>query len=567
MKKLLALFLSLLLAAALIPAAAETATEEPATAEDGQSSDDWSMLLALLTQNGEGAEGGDEMDLSALLGFFGVDENANTTGSESAEEIIDMLLAAAGTDETGLTATLGFMLLTYASPIETPADAVPAESKEAFFGTWKLLKAVKDGRDTPAESMGQNAQALAITLGEDTIAMNIDAEKNTAAAVTLLSDGALTVMVNDAALTVYLMGDGTLAFGFNGSTVFLTPGTADTLLKVPDASEEEAELADMITSLLGSLGLSGEGEEGQAGSVRSIVDSLFGGEGEEGSLDLSGILGSLGGLFGGEGEEGSVDLSGILGSLGSLFGGEGEEGSLDLSGILGSLTGGEGEEGSVDLSGILGSLGSLFGGEGEEGSLDLSGILGSLTGGEGEEGSLDLSGILGSLGSLTGGEGEEGSLDLSSLLGLFGGEEAESAGVPDPNNTAEGQTEGAGENAAAPEEGESQAAPLDKPENAVAAESKEQFFGAWKTYYSIVSGEIIPADKMEKNWIIVISEDFLYRTDGVTEDTLSVETELIDGALVAATADEMYVFYLLDDGTLMTGDSDTIICLAFVPVE
>ena len=504
MKKLLALFLSLLLAAALIPAAAETATEEPATAEDGQSSDDWSMLLALLTQNGEGAEGGDEMDLSALLGFFGVDENANTTGSESAEEIIDMLLAAAGTDETGLTATLGFMLLTYASPIETPADAVPAESKEAFFGTWKLLKAVKDGRDTPAESMGQNAQALAITLGEDTIAMNIDAEKNTAAAVTLLSDGALTVMVNDAALTVYLMGDGTLAFGFNGSTVFLTPGTADTLLKVPDASEEEAELADMITSLLGSLGLSGEGEEGQAGSVRSIVDSLFGGEGEEGSLDLSGILGSLGGLFGGEGEEGSVDLSGILGSLGSLFGGEGEEGSLDLSGILGSLTGGE---------------------------------------------------------------GEEGSLDLSSLLGLFGGEEAESAGVPDPNNTAEGQTEGAGENAAAPEEGESQAAPLDKPENAVAAESKEQFFGAWKTYYSIVSGEIIPADKMEKNWIIVISEDFLYRTDGVTEDTLSVETELIDGALVAATADEMYVFYLLDDGTLMTGDSDTIICLAFVPVE
>ena len=130
----------------------------------------------------------------------------------------------------------------------------------------------------------------------------------------------------------------------------------------------------------------------------NLIGSFLGEDGE--SIDLEGLIGTV------TDENGEVNLAGLLG---------GEEGSLDLGGLVSGLLGGaEGEEGSFDLGGLVSGL--LGGEEGEEGSLDLNALLGGLLGGE--EGEVDLEALLGSV------VDENGNFDLSGLLEMFGVDES-----------------------------------------------------------------------------------------------------------------------------------------------
>ena len=129
-------------------------------------------------------------------------------------------------------------------------------------------------------------------------------------------------------------------------------------------------------------------------SLTALIGGFLGEDGD--SIDLEGLLGAV------TDENGELNLDGIVGSLS-----EGEEGSLDLGGLVSGLLGGEGEEGSFDLNALLGGL---LGGE--EGDLDLEALLGSVVD---ENGNFDLSGILEMFGV------DESSLDIAGILGMIGG--------------------------------------------------------------------------------------------------------------------------------------------------
>ena len=140
-------------------------------------------------------------------------------------------------------------------------------------------------------------------------------------------------------------------------------------------------------------------------SLTALIGGFLGEDGD--SIDLEGLLGAV------TDENGELNLDGIVGSLS-----EGEEGSLDLGGLVSGLLGGEGEEGSFDLgglvSGLLGGEDALLGGllGGEEGDLDLEALLGSVVD---ENGNFDLSGVLEMFGV------DESSLDIAGILATIGG--------------------------------------------------------------------------------------------------------------------------------------------------
>ena len=129
-------------------------------------------------------------------------------------------------------------------------------------------------------------------------------------------------------------------------------------------------------------------------SLTALIGGFLGEDGD--SIDLEGLLGAV------TDENGELNLDGIVGSLS-----EGEEGSLDLGGLVSGLLGGEGEEGSFDLNALLGGL---LGGE--EGDLDLEALLGSVID---ENGNFDLSGVLEMFGV------DESSLDIAGILATIGG--------------------------------------------------------------------------------------------------------------------------------------------------
>ena len=129
-------------------------------------------------------------------------------------------------------------------------------------------------------------------------------------------------------------------------------------------------------------------------SLTALIGGFLGEDGD--SIDLEGLLGAV------TDENGELNLDGIVGSLS-----EGEEGSLDLGGLVSGLLGGEGEEGSFDLNALLGGL---LGGE--EGEVDLEALLGSVVD---ENGNFDLSGLLEMFGV------DESSLDIAGILAMIGG--------------------------------------------------------------------------------------------------------------------------------------------------
>ena len=111
-------------------------------------------------------------------------------------------------------------------------------------------------------------------------------------------------------------------------------------------------LIGAVTDENGEVNLAGllGGEEGEEGSLDlgGLVSGLLGGaEGEEGSFDLNALLG---GLLGGE--EGDLDLEALLGSVVD------ENGNFDLSGVL-EMFGVD--ESSLDIAGILATIGGIGG--------------------------------------------------------------------------------------------------------------------------------------------------------------------------------------------------------------
>ena len=185
---------------------------------------------------------------------------------------------------------------------------------------------------------------------------------------------------------------GILVLGSSSAVFAADAATSDKT----EATGTESTSDDSLTALIGGF----LGEDGDSIDLEGLLGAVTD---ENGELNLDGIVGSLS-----EGEEGSLDLGGLVSGL---LGGEGEEGSFDLGGLVSGLLGGEGEEGSFDLGGLVsGLLG------GEEGSFDLNALLGGLLGGE--EGDLDLEALLGSV------VDENGNFDLSGVLEMFGVDES-----------------------------------------------------------------------------------------------------------------------------------------------
>ena len=181
---------------------------------------------------------------------------------------------------------------------------------------------------------------------------------------------------------------GILVLGSSSAVFAADAATSDKT----EATGTESTSDDSLTALIGGF----LGEDGDSIDLEGLLGAVTD---ENGELNLDGIVGSLS-----EGEEGSLDLGGLVSGL---LGGEGEEGSFDLGGLVSGLLGGEGEEGSFDLNALLGGL---LGGE--EGDLDLEALLGSVVD---ENGNFDLSGILEMFGV------DESSLDIAGILGMIGG--------------------------------------------------------------------------------------------------------------------------------------------------
>ena len=181
---------------------------------------------------------------------------------------------------------------------------------------------------------------------------------------------------------------GILVLGSSSAVFAADAATSDKT----EATGTESTSDDSLTALIGGF----LGEDGDSIDLEGLLGAVTD---ENGELNLDGIVGSLS-----EGEEGSLDLGGLVSGL---LGGEGEEGSFDLGGLVSGLLGGEGEEGSFDLNALLGGL---LGGE--EGDLDLEALLGSVVD---ENGNFDLSGVLEMFGV------DESSLDIAGILGMIGG--------------------------------------------------------------------------------------------------------------------------------------------------
>lgn len=493
-KKLLSLFLSLCMVLSVLPAFSESAAGY-----------DWEALFNAIsaeTQSQEAAmddETAAELakELESLFGsYLGDAENADAYIGGDA--ILSMLLASAANGDPGLDLVLADVIDLFATPIEAPKDAVAAESKEKFFGTWKLSSIDRGDTVISADAMTKEEKDLALTLSENTLSINVAAGDNSAAVTTELAGGALNLIVGNKIMKVYLSGAGELKFGMNNATVCLVPGTADAVLPLPlvETVDEESEAA-MLDSLLASLGLSGE--DGDSGLD---LKSLLNGDGEEGE--------GFGGM-----------LSGLLGSLSAGVGEDGEGLGGMLSGLLGSLSAGVGEDGE--------GLGGM-----------LSGLLGSLTSGEGE---------------ISGGE----QIDLSALLGLFGEEAADLIDLPADEAALDALVAA-----------EWALMLIDKPEEAIAAESKDQFFGTWRLYSLSLEGVEIPANSMDDTaspFIVTLSEDTFQLLDGDTETTTKIKSELVDGALVVSSNENLANFYLLKNGNLVFGYESMILTLVPVPAE
>ena len=179
---------------------------------------------------------------------------------------------------------------------------------------------------------------------------------------------------------------GILVLGSSSAVFAADAATSDKT----EATGTESTSDDSLTALIGGF----LGEDGDSIDLEGLLGAVTD---ENGELNLDGIVGSLS-----EGEEGSLDLGGLVSGL---LGGEGEEGSFDLGGLVSGLLGGE--EGSFDLNALLGGL---LGGE--EGEVDLESLLGSVVD---ENGNFDLSGILEMFGV------DESSLDIAGILGMIGG--------------------------------------------------------------------------------------------------------------------------------------------------
>jgi len=184
---------------------------------------------------------------------------------------------------------------------------------------------------------------------------------------------------------------GILVLGSSSAVFAADAATSDKT----EAVSTESSSDDSLTALIGGF----LGEDGDSIDLEGLIGAVTD---ENGELNLDGLLG-------GEGEEGSLDLGGLVSEL---LGGEGEEGSLDLNALLGGLLGGE--EGEVDLEALLGSVVD------ENGNFDLSGLL-EMFGVD--ESSLDIAGILAMIGGIGGESFSEELKTLEAEAGVEDGEE------------------------------------------------------------------------------------------------------------------------------------------------
>ena len=325
--------------------------------------------------------------------------------------------------------------------------------------------------------------------------------------------------------------------------LMMVPATAETAVENVEKVEEKTEASDgSLTELLKAL-LADTKTEGQ--DLSGLLQALIAKAEEEG-IDLSTLLQNL--L---SSEEVKLDEEQLNKLLSFLFGGQ-SEGEGAASGKFSEWLG--------MLSGLMGSEGSTS----ENGGSDvLSSLLGSLLGGSAEE--ADSSGLV------KNSEGTEEALDLSMLLGLLGGgsdfikaDDDASQSVQEIGETKESDDLSALLALLAGEGSESEL-----PET-VAAESVEQFFGAWKLTGCALNNKLVELENLTVIGMelppqnLVISEGKLtYEADDGKEITSPVKMELVDGRLSVTENSEVTAISLTKDGGLIV--SHSIISLIFAP--
>jgi len=208
-KKLVSLFVALCMVFMMIPALAETVSEDPPMGEQTTEQEaDMGELLGLLGgllggEAGEGEESAD-LDLSALLG--GLLGGEAGEGEEGADLDLSALLGGllggeAGEGEEGadldLSALLGALLggeESETKSIETVYAA--AETKEQFFGTWNLTKAMIFDVPVTLEDVASLLKiplTLQVIVADGSFAMVAEGEPKPVEVTMELVDGALNL--------------------------------------------------------------------------------------------------------------------------------------------------------------------------------------------------------------------------------------------------------------------------------------------------------------------------------------------------------------------------------------
>ena len=213
MKKLVSLFVALCMVFMMIPALAETVSEDPPMGEQTTEQEaDMGELLGLLGgllggEAGEGEESAD-LDLSALLG------GEAGEGEEGADLDLSALLGALLGGEESETKS-----------IETVYAA--AETKEQFFGTWNLTKAMIFDVPVTLEEVASLLKVpltLQVIVADGSFAMVAEGEPKPEEVTMELVDGALNLtQEGDETMVLKLTDAGELVMEIGFVSLYFVP--------------------------------------------------------------------------------------------------------------------------------------------------------------------------------------------------------------------------------------------------------------------------------------------------------------------------------------------------------
>ena len=111
------------------------------------------------------------------------------------------------------------------NPLDTHGNIVPAQSKDVFFGVWTVSRLVIDGAEFGADAVAVllgGAETPKAALTENSLTINFKGKESSAAVVTELKDGALSLVLGSDTQTAYLTDSGEVLLCLGDTDVYLT---------------------------------------------------------------------------------------------------------------------------------------------------------------------------------------------------------------------------------------------------------------------------------------------------------------------------------------------------------